>query len=101
MFPRRKRITRSDFQSALKSGRRVSSPNFSATIPKNTIGYAVVVSKKTARLSVTRHRIKRRVLDALKKLPIVIPASVILYPRATVINMKYDELKQELIKLLS
>ncbi|MBI2025304.1 ribonuclease P protein component [Candidatus Kaiserbacteria bacterium] len=101
MFPRRKRLSRAEFPSALKNGRRVSSANFSAILSKNAAGYAVIVSKKTARLSVTRHRIKRRALEALRRLNSAIPASVILYPRASVLDMGYDELKQELTKLLS
>ena len=68
---------------------------------KNTTGYAVIASKKIAKLSITRHRIKRRVLETLRRLPIRIPTSVILYPRASVLDITYDELKQELIKLLS
>lgn len=101
MFPRRKRLPRAEFPSVVKNGRRISSPNFSAIIPKDTSGYAVVVSKKTARLSVTRHRIKRRVLGALRQLTISLPPSFILYPRASALDMEYDELRQELIKLLS
>ena len=64
-----------------------------------TPAYAVVVSKKTAPLSVTRHRIKRRVLGALGK--IGPNYAVILYPRATVLEIEYDDLHKELIKLLS
>lgn len=79
----------------------MSSANFSAIITKNTVGYAVIVSKKVARLSVTRHRIKRRVLEALRRLPSPTPASVILYPRASVLDIEYDKLQSELIKILS
>ena len=101
MFPRQKRISRSAFPLALKGGRRVSSLNFTAIFPKDSVGYAVIVSKKTARLSVTRHGIKRRVLEALRRLKTGLPPSVILYPRASVLDIEYDELQQELIKLLS
>ncbi|MDO8593773.1 MAG: ribonuclease P protein component [bacterium] len=100
MFPRRKRLPRADFSSALKSSRRLSSANFSAILPKDTRGYAVVVPKKTARLSSARHRIKRRVLAALRALP-SLPPSAILFPRASVLDMRYDALQQELIKLFS
>lgn len=100
MFPRRKRLSRSAFPLAVKNGRRISSKHLTAVIPKDAEGYAVVVSKKTARLSVTRHRIKRRTLEALRGLP-NLPRSVILYPRASVLDMRYNELQQELIKILS
>ncbi|MBI4065954.1 ribonuclease P protein component [Candidatus Kaiserbacteria bacterium] len=104
MFPRRKRLKRSEFPAALKVGRRVSSQHFTVVLPKNTTGYAVIVSKKTARLSVTRHRIKRRVSEVLRTLALsgkVFPPSVILYPRASVMDMEYDSLRRELMKLLS
>ncbi|MEK7126437.1 MAG: ribonuclease P protein component [Patescibacteria group bacterium] len=101
MFPRRKRLSRPEFPSATKSGRRISSEHFTAVVPKDAEGYAVVVSKKTARLSVTRHKIKRRVLEALRRLPSPLPSSVVLYPRASVLDMGYDALQQELIRLLS
>ncbi|OGG90173.1 hypothetical protein A3G12_03335 [Candidatus Kaiserbacteria bacterium RIFCSPLOWO2_12_FULL_54_10] len=99
VFSRRQRLSRTAFPSALK-GRRLSSANFSAVIPTNTNGYAVVVSKKVSHLSVTRHRIKRRTLSALRSLP-SLPPSLILYPRASALNTGYDELRRELTELLS
>ena len=57
--------------------------------------------KKVARLSVTRHRIKRRVLAALRARPSPLPPSLVLYPRPSVLNMSYDALQKELTKLLS
>lgn len=99
MFPSSKRLKKEDFDDALKGGRRFSSQNFKIVIPKKATGYAVVVSKKVARLSVTRHKIKRRVLAAMRSLA-VLPTSVILYPRASVLDMRYDALQQELTKLL-
>lgn len=100
MFPRRKRLSRSAFPLAVKNGQRISSEHLTVVIPKDAEGYAVVVSKKTARLSVTRHKIKRRALEALRRLPNS-PRSVILYPRASILDVGYDELRQELIKILS
>jgi ribonuclease P protein component len=63
-------------------------------------GYAVVVSKKVAKLSVTRHKIKRRVLEAFRALP---PPSValILFPKSAVAEMTYIEVREELATLLS
>ena len=100
MFPRQKRIARKDFDDALKGGRRVSSQNFKIVIPKIARGYAVVVPNKVALLSVTRHKIKRRVLAALRSLH-ALPTSAILLPQASVLDMRYDALQRELIKLLS
>ncbi len=101
MFAKQKRLSRGDFEGVLKGGRRRSSPNFTVVSSLEMRGYAVVVSKKTARLSLTRHRLKRRVLGALKTLSIPLPSSLILYPRASVLDLRYDDLKIELMKLIS
>lgn len=100
MFPRHKRVQRSEFKTAIKNGRRLSSPNFNIIIPQETSGYAVVISKKTSKLSVTRHKIKRRVLSALRSLQ-SLPPTVIIYPRASVLDMEYDDIRRELTKLLT
>ena len=99
VFPRRKRLKRVVFPSALKSGPRVSSSNFTATMPKGVSGYAVVVSKKVSHLSVTRHRIKRRVFSALRILQL--PPALILFPKASVADMTYQDIQKELVTLLS
>lgn len=99
MFPRRKRLNRAAFPNVLSSGRRLSSAHFTAVIAKNSEGYAVVVSKKAARLSVTRHRIKRRALEALKPLPL--PPSLILFPKASAAELSSKEMRSELTVLLS
>lgn len=99
MFSRRERLSRAAFPTALTSGRRFSSANFSVVLPKESRGYAVIVSKKVARLSVTRHLIKRRVLEALRTLPL--PSSVIIFPKTTVGRMPYKDVKAELATLLS
>lgn len=99
VFPRQKRLKREDFDGVLKSGRRASSPNFSAILSGDTDGYAVVVPKKTARLSVTRHRIKRQVLEALRALPL--PPALVVFPKASVAEMKYQDIKTEIAQLLS
>ena len=61
-------------------------------------GYAVVVPKKVARLSVTRHRIKRRVLAALRTLSL--PPALIVFPRASASSVSYKNIQAELASLL-
>jgi len=68
-------------------------------VPPQGRGYAVVVPKKVARLSVTRHKIKRRVSSALRTLPL--PSSLIIFPRAPVADLPYQDLRAELAGLLS
>lgn len=87
------------FPAALKSGRRLSSEHLSVVLPKEGTGYAVIVSKKVARLSVMRHRIKRRVLAALRTLPL--PTSLIVFPKASVGSVSYKDIQTELMYLLS
>lgn len=99
MFPRKEQFPRALFPEALKSGIRHSSKNFSLVLPKKGRGYAVVVSKKTARLSVKRHNIKRRVLSALKE--IQLPPALIVFPKASISKVEYQHIKEELNHLIN
>jgi len=58
------------------------------------------VPKKVARLSVTRHRLKRQALAALRTLP-SLPPSLILFPRASAAGLPQREIRAELAGLLS
>lgn len=105
VFPRKSRLFRKAFPTTFV-GRRISSPHFTIIVPKDEgglpagrQGYAVVVPKKVARLSVTRHRIKRRILAALKKLSL--PPSLIVFPRASVNSVDYQDIETELASLIS
>lgn len=77
----------------------MSSVNFSATVSNKINGYSVVLSKKAAPLSVTRHKIKRRVINALKELSL--PRAMVVYPRSAASKMTYQDIKTELKELLS
>lgn len=66
---------------------------------KDVRGYAVIVPKKVARLSVARHSIKRRVLHALRA--ISPPKALVLFPKATVVDMDYKSIRDELDALCS
>lgn len=87
------------FPAAVKGGRRISSEHFSAVVSSEARGYAVVVSKKVARLSVARHRIKRRVLAILRTLPL--PPALIIFPKSSAGSVSYKDTKAELTRLLS
>lgn len=100
MFPRRKRFPRALFPNALSSGKRLSSAHFTAVFPKEARGYAVIVSKKTASLSVARHRIKRRVLAALRSIA-ALPPALLIFPKSSVQDMAYRQVKDELSNLLA
>lgn len=63
-------------------------------------GYAVVIAKKTMKLSVDRHRIKRRVFAALTTLPLP-PPSLIVFPKASAAHLKSEEMRSELAILIA
>lgn len=98
VFPRKSRLSRKVFPTAFV-GRRLSSLHFTVIVPKEAEGYAVVVSKKVARLSVTRHYIKRRILATLKKLSL--PPSLIVFPRASIHSVDCQDIETELESLIS
>jgi ribonuclease P protein component len=100
VFTRSKRLTREAFPHVLKRGRRVSTPHFLAVFTSDVNGYAVVVPKKVARLSVMRHKIKRRVLEAFRTLSTP-TCALLLFPKSTVAEMSYTEVREELDLLLS
>jgi ribonuclease P protein component len=101
VFSRRERLPRAAFPGALKRGRRLTSANFSIVIPEEVKGYAVVLSKKVARLSTTRQRIKRRVLSALRSLAALLPPALIVFPRPSASGVNYQDIRAELAELIS
>lgn len=70
-----------------------------AIVPEDVRGYAVVIPKKVIRLASTRNHVKRRVLEALRALPL--PQSLIVFPRSSADSVNYQDLKAELAALLS
>ncbi|MFA6407937.1 MAG: ribonuclease P protein component [Candidatus Paceibacterota bacterium] len=101
MFSRRERLSRAQFPSALKYGRRLSSEHFLLVIPKKDVqGYAVIIPKKVVRLSSRRHRLKRQVLEALRTLP-SLPPALIVFPRSVTSSVNYKDIVTELGALLS
>lgn len=99
VFSRKKRFPRALFPKALATGRKALSAHFTAIVPRDGEGYAVVVSKKTARLSVTRHSVKRRILSALRTLKL--PPALIVFSRSALIGVHYSDIEKELADLLS
>ncbi len=59
----------------------------------------MVVPKKLARLSVSRHRIKRQVLAALRALS-PLPPSLIIFPKSSALRLDYGHLKADLSELI-
>jgi ribonuclease P protein component len=94
MFSRRQRLSRAAFSKAGAAEKQVNTTHFSLTASPNTSGYGVVVSKQVARLSVTRHRLKRQISAALRKLSL--PRSLVVYARTGAPLLTYNQIQQEL-----
>ena len=100
MLPRKLRLSRAHF-APHGPEKRLVSPHFSVSIRSSELqgGCAVVISKKVAKLSVSRHKLKRRMLS------IVAPwcdagRSLVVYARPGSALMDYPSLAQELGALL-
>jgi ribonuclease P protein component len=98
MFKRDIRLKRDDF-ARIARGKRLHSTHFSAIVSPHLKGYAVVVSKKVAKLSVARHLLKRRVLAALRALPL--PPALVIFAKDSAASLSFADIKQELATLLS
>jgi ribonuclease P protein component len=99
MLAKEARIPRADF-AAVAKGTRAVSAHFSVTaLPTPAGRAAAVVSKKIAKSSVARHRLKRRILAVLA--PKVRPGrSFIVYARAGSSSLSSAALAKELATLL-
>ncbi|MBY0110909.1 ribonuclease P protein component [Patescibacteria group bacterium] len=94
------RLTRRTFPTA---GARAASTHFSLTLAPAAPGHggcAVVVPKKVARLSVSRHLLKRRILSVMK--PWCSPDfALVVYARTGTSSLSFKDLSHELSSLLT
>ncbi len=101
MIPRKMRLSRAHF-APQGPETRAASTHFSLSTweaPQRG-GLAAVISKKVARLSVSRHLLKRRILAAA--LPFgSTDRAVVIYARPNAASLPYSELKSELTELLA
>lgn len=100
MLPKSLRLTRQTFPDT-RGMKRVTSAHFSISYGDSTSGgVAVVISKKVARLAVSRHLLKRRVLAVLR--PYVSPKRIlVVHTRAGAASLSFPELKEELLSLVT
>lgn len=68
-------------------------------VPKGLSGYAVIIPKKVVRLSSARHRLKRQIMEAMREFSL--PPAMIVFPRAIVGSVNYEDVKTELGNLIS
>lgn len=101
MLPRNLRLSRAHFASTGPE-KRAASPHFSVSVRESegNGGCAVIISKKVAKLSVTRHRLKRRALAVLR--PWCSPSrAVVVYARPGSALLPYEAVAEELSLLLA
>ena len=101
MIPRSMRLSRAHF-APLGPETRAASPHFSLSVreaPQNG-GCATVISKKVAKLSVSRHLLKRRMLSVMKPY-CTKDRAVIVYARPGAAALPYPALAAELSELLA
>lgn len=81
---------------------RLASAHFSLSLRKaaSAGGCAVVVSKKVARLSVTRHLLKRRVFSVIRP-HCLSDRALILYARPGAAALSFQDLETELRELMA
>jgi ribonuclease P protein component len=94
MFPRRSRLSREAFPRVLKSGVRITLPHLSLAVSREVVGYAVVVPKQVARLSTTRHRLKRQITACLRTHKL--PMGLVVFARAGLSQLPPAEMRAEL-----
>ena len=101
-LPRKKRIQRAHFPKT--KGARVffefGSVSFFPELPPSA---AVIAPKKVFSDSVTRHRVKRRVLNALKR-PLAgskLPGGIVVYPNKAALTAPFANIEETLAKTLN
>lgn len=100
MLPRRSRLSREGFDSIMRS-RRYSSPHFSLSIQENGLysGLGIVISKKVAKLAVSRHLLKRRISSVLAPF-YTDTRAIAVFAKPGSKELPFPELKTELLGLL-
>jgi ribonuclease P protein component len=100
MIPRNMRLSRAHF-APTGPEKRVASPHFSLSLREaEKGGCAVVIGKKVAKLSVTRHLLKRRMASVIA--PHCLPSRIlIVYARPGAQTLAFPAIKKELEDLLA
>ncbi len=101
-LPRKKRIPRAKFPQTrgARAFFEFGSVSFFPELPSSA---AVVTPKKVFPASVTRHRVKRRVLQALKRLMASseLVGGVIVHPNKNALTARFNDLEETLEKTLN
>ncbi len=77
----------------------ILSVKISNTLHKET-KYTVIVSKKISKKAVVRNKIKRRVYNALKNIPIKTNVAMMVYTKKQIVDTPYKSIENTLKELL-
>ncbi|MBI4117996.1 MAG: ribonuclease P protein component [Parcubacteria group bacterium] len=106
MFPKNRRVARSEFAPILKKGRTLHSPLLSLRVlekkqcEKEPSTFAFVVSKKVAAKATARNRIKRRGYATLREIQSISPChSCVVFFKKGADTASFAALKKEILSL--
>lgn len=100
-----------EFRKVRQTGQVVRHPLFTLRIapyrprygeqwrPRAIVG--IVVSKKTLARAVRRNRVRRRVREALRTLPMLPPCRAMILPTPAVLSVPFDQLQEALAEALA
>ncbi len=103
MLPKKERLSRAEFNRFFSVGKRQHTPSLQIVFAVDSgLHVSVVVSKKIAKLAVTRNRIRRRIYDIVRNYRTKenVHGVFIFMVKSPVVKMKYEELKVEVIDAL-
>ena len=106
MSKTKQKVTRDLFATVLAKGRIYHSPHLSfrihTTSQEETSAFSFVVSKKVARLAVSRNRLKRRGRSVIKKIEHCIHKPYIgaFFFKKGSVKISFQELEEEILQLL-
>jgi ribonuclease P protein component len=101
MLPKKKRVTKKDFDVLIKNGKVFSSPLFLFYFIKTEEPkFGVVAPKKTFKKAFKRNKYRRIVFNVLKDLKLKGGSALFVYKNQLILPEK-DQIKKEVIFLLS
>lgn len=103
MLPKKERLSRDEFNRFFSGGKRIHSPHIQCIYsPNETLHVSVVVSKKTAKTSVMRHKIRRRIYDIVRRhrQSTGLAGVFIFLTKTGISTLQYDALKKEVEQII-
>lgn len=101
MLPKKKRVTKKDFDVLIKNGKVFSSPLFLFYFIKtNEPKFGVVASKKTFKKAFLRNKYRRIVYNILKDADLKVGSGLFMYKKQSFLPEK-SQIKEEILFLLS